>query len=49
MISRIEVDARLLEAKYSVREGDFEKAIESLTELIEKLVEEVEELRRAAS
>jgi len=49
MISRVEVDARLMEARYSVREGDFEKAIESLSELIKELVEEVEELRRAAS
>jgi len=49
MISRIEVDARLLEAKYRVREGDIEKAIESLTELIRELVDEVEELRRVAS
>ena len=49
MISRIEVDARLLEARYSVREGDFERAIESLVELIRDPVDEVEELRRGAA
>ena len=49
MISRIEVDARLLEVKYSAREGDFEGAIRSLMELIRVLVDEVEELRRRES
>ena len=46
MISRIEVNARLLEARYSAREGDFERAFESLAELIRDLVNELEELRR---
>ena len=46
MISKIEINAKLREAQYFASSGYVDQAIETLADVIEKLLEEIEELRR---